>query len=155
MTRIGTVPQWAACLHVAFAAAGAGEEAGEGPTTYRRLAATEYRDKMKAGWIGQMAGVAWGAPTEFKYRDRIIPEDAVPAWRPGMINHAFGQDDLYVDAGQFIGAMDAEAFFEKDIVKIVEAGLRAIPAESQYAEMVRDMLAWSRELPSWEACWRS
>ncbi len=220
----------------------------------RRLPVAEYRDKMKAGWIGQMAGVAWGAPTEFHYRDAIMPEGAVPEWRPGMINDAFGQDDLYVEmtflrtmeqhgldgsirqagidfansgyplwcanaagranlrrgiappdsshprfnrcpndidyqieadfsgliapgmpnvtvalgekfgrlmnygdgmyAGQFMGAMYGEAFFENDVAKVVEAGLRAIPAESQYAEMVRDLLEWSRRVPSWEECWR-
>jgi len=228
--------------------------AGAAPAgTTRRLPVAEYRDKMKAGWIGQIVGVAWGAPTEFKFCDKIIPESAMPAWTPGMINHAFGQDDLYVEmtflrtmeqhgldcsirqagidfansgyplwcandagrknlrkgiappdsshpkfnrcpndidyqieadfsgliapgmpriavalgekfgrlmnygdgvyAGQFMGAMYAEAFFETDVVKIIEAGLKAIPAESQYAEMVRDMLAWSKEIPTWEACW--
>jgi len=68
-----------------------------GTTHYRQLPVEVYRDKMKAGWIGQIAGVAWGAPTEFKYSDKIIPEEAMPKWRPGMINHAFGQDDLYVE----------------------------------------------------------
>ena len=38
---------------------------------YRSLPVKEYRDKMKAGWIGQMAGVSLGAPTEFKCHDRI------------------------------------------------------------------------------------
>lgn len=66
-------------------------------TEFRSLPVEVYRDKMKAGWIGQIAGVAWGAPTEFKFNDRIIPEDAMPQWRPEMINHAFGQDDLYVE----------------------------------------------------------
>ena len=66
-------------------------------TQYRQLPVEVYRDKMKAGWIGQIVGVAWGAPTEFKYSDKIIPEEAMPKWRPGMINHAFGQDDLYVE----------------------------------------------------------
>jgi hypothetical protein len=66
-------------------------------TQYRQLPVEVYRDKMKAGWIGQIAGVAWGAPTEFKYSDKIIPEEAMPKWRPEMINHAFGQDDLYVE----------------------------------------------------------
>ena len=221
---------------------------------YRRLSVKEYRDKMKAGWIGQIAGVSWAAPTEFKFRDTIMPESAMPKWQPRMINDAFGQDDLYVEmtflrtleqhgldctirqagidfansgyplwcandagrknlrkgiappdsshpkfnkcpndidyqieadfsgliapgmpnaaialgekfgrlmnygdgmyAGQFMGALYAEAFFEKDIVKVVEAGLKAIPAESQYAEMVRDLLKWSKEVPSWEACWQ-
>jgi len=66
-------------------------------TQYRKLPVQVYRDKMKAGWIGQIAGVAWGAPTEFKYSDKIIPEKAMPKWRPEMINHAFAQDDLYVE----------------------------------------------------------
>ena len=51
-------------------------------TQFRRLPVAEYRDKMKAGWIGQIAGVAWGAPTEFKWNDRIIPAADVPVWRP-------------------------------------------------------------------------
>lgn len=52
---------------------------------------------MKGGWIGQIAGVSWGAPTEFKWQDKTIPADQMPAWRPSMINDAFGQDDLYVE----------------------------------------------------------
>lgn len=229
-----------------------GAEAGQ---TYRRLSLSEYRDKMKAGWVGQMVGVAWGAPTEFRFRDRIMPPEAIPKWQPQMINHAFGQDDLYVEmtflrtleqygldvsirqagidfantkfplwcanragrnnlrrgiappdsshpmfnscpndidyqieadysgliapgmpqwavhlgekfgrlmnygdgmyAGQFIGAMYAEAFFTEDIEKIIETALRAIPSECQYAEMVRDMLAWYRENPQdWEKTWQ-
>lgn len=34
--------------------------------TERRISVSEYRSKMKAGWIGQMVGVGWGAPTEFR-----------------------------------------------------------------------------------------
>ena len=37
--------------------------------TYRRIPVKEYVDKMKAGWIGQIAGVCWGAPTEFRYQE--------------------------------------------------------------------------------------
>ena len=64
---------------------------------FRRLSVEEYRDKMKAGWIGQIAGVCWGAPTEFRWVDKIIPEADVPKWTPEMINNAFMQDDLYVE----------------------------------------------------------
>jgi hypothetical protein len=67
------------------------------PTQERRLSVSEYRDKMKAGWIGQIAGVSWGATTEFKWRSKIIPDDMMPKWQPRMINDAFGQDDLYVE----------------------------------------------------------
>lgn len=61
----------------------------------RRLPVKVHRDKMKGGWIGQIAGVCVGRPTEFRYRDKIMPEDKVPKWTPEMINHAFGRDDLY------------------------------------------------------------
>lgn len=221
----------------------------------RRLPVSEYRDKMKGGWIGQIVGVAWGAPTEFKFRDKIIPTEKMPAWKPEMINHAFGQDDLYVEmtflrsmeeygldvsirqagidfansgyslwcanragrdnlrrgiappdsshpqfnsrgndidyqieadysgliapgmpntairlgekfgrlmnygdgvyAGQFMGGMYAEAFFESDPVRLVQAGLACIPADCQYAEMARDMLKWYAEDPDdWQKAWQ-
>jgi hypothetical protein len=63
---------------------------------YRRLPVDEYVDKMKAGWVGQMAGVGWGGPTEFRYRGKIIPEEKMPKWEPKLINQ-FGQDDIYVE----------------------------------------------------------
>lgn len=63
----------------------------------RRISLSEYRDRMEAGWLGQMVGVAWGAPTEFKWKDAIIPAESVPAWSPEMVNNAFNQDDLYVE----------------------------------------------------------
>ena len=43
-----------------------------------------------------MAGVGWGAPTEFGHKGEIIPSDKVPEWVPKMVN-VFGQDDLYVE----------------------------------------------------------
>ncbi|MHC4800432.1 MAG: hypothetical protein ACYTF1_27645, partial [Planctomycetota bacterium] len=49
-----------------FIAPGASSEAGE--QQFRRLAVKDYVDKMKAGWVGQMAGVGWGGPTEFRWR---------------------------------------------------------------------------------------
>jgi len=220
---------------------------------FRRLPVQEYCDKMKAGWIGQMAGVGWGGPTEFKWKAAIIPEDQMPGWEPKKINQ-FNQDDVYVEqtfvrsleeggldvsirqagidfansgyrlwhandagrsnlrrgiappdcghpqfnkhaddidyqidadysglvapglpntaialgekfgrlinygdglyGGQFIGGMIAEAFFEKDPVKLVEAGLRCIPPGSQYAECMRDVLKWHKENPdNWEKTW--
>ncbi|MDD4869072.1 MAG: ADP-ribosylglycohydrolase family protein [Kiritimatiellae bacterium] len=226
-----------------------------GQTECRKIPLKDYLDKMKGGWVGQIAGVSWGAPTEFKFVDKIMPDDVMPKWQPRMINDAFGQDDLYVEmtflrsmeehgldvsirqagidfansgyalwcankagrtnlrkgiappdsshpkfnkcpndidyqieadfsgliapgmpnvavsmgekfgrlmnygdgmyAGQFMGGMYAEAFFQSDIIKVIEAGLKCIPAESQYAEMVRDMLAWYKADPdNWEKTWQ-
>jgi len=62
-------------------------------------------------------------------------------------------DGVY--GGQFVGAMYAEAFFETDIHKIVKAGLACIPVESQYAEAVRDVIAWFDENPDdWQETWQ-
>lgn len=221
----------------------------------RRLSLDEFRDKMQGAWIGQMVGVSWGQPTEFKWNDAIIPADKVPAWTSDMpLRMAYGNDDLYVEmtflksledygldvsprqagidfanseyalwcanlagrlnlrkgiappesshpscnrcpndidyqieadysgiiapgcpqeairlgnvfgrlmnfgdgvwAGQFVGAMYAEAYFTGDVNKLLDAGLRAIPAESDYAQMVRNVRAWHRENPGdWTKTW--
>jgi hypothetical protein len=66
------------------------------PQNVRDLPLETYNDKMIAAWIGQMAGVGWGGPTEFNYNGRIIPESDFPVWMPETINQ-FQQDDLYVE----------------------------------------------------------
>ncbi len=68
------------------------------------LPISTFRDKLEGAWVGQMAGVAWGAPTEFGWKGVIIPEANVPNWSPSWINRAFDQDDLYVEI-PFIQAM--------------------------------------------------
>ncbi|MBD3377872.1 ADP-ribosylglycohydrolase family protein [candidate division KSB1 bacterium] len=65
-------------------------------TSVRKISINEYKDKMIAGWIGQMAGVGWGGPTEFKWKGEIIPEEEMPPWQPEQINQ-FNQDDIYVE----------------------------------------------------------
>jgi hypothetical protein len=62
-------------------------------------------DKVLGGWAGQMIGVSYGAPTEFAYLNRMIPEDELPVWKPEMIREALNQDDLYVDI-TFAAALD-------------------------------------------------
>jgi len=79
-------------------------QAVTGAQKFRRLPVREYRDKMKAGWIGQMVGVGWGGPTEFKWKGEIIPSDQIPKWKPGMVNQ-FQQDDIYVEM-TFIRSME-------------------------------------------------
>ena len=64
--------------------------------SFRKISKSEYIDKMKGAWIGQMAGVGWGQPTEFKWIDSYIPADKVPAWEPEMVNQ-HGNDDIYVE----------------------------------------------------------
>ena len=221
---------------------------------YRRISIDDYIDKVKAGWVGQMAGVGWGGPTEFQYCERIVPENEMPEWKPEMINQ-FNQDDIYVEmtflrtlelygfdvsirqagidfansgyqlwhankhgrdnlrrgiappdsghpkfsqhsddidyqieadysglispgmpnlvielgekfgrlmnygdgvyAGQFVGAMYAEAFFETDIEKVIAVALKSIPEQSQYYECINDVVCWYRQNSNdWETTWR-
>ena len=213
------------------------------------------KDKVRGGWAGQMIGVSYGFPTEFSYREKIIPEDELPEWRPEMVREALQQDDLYVEltfaqvldevglgassedfgalfrdakyplwhanlsarrslrrgvpaklsgtprynlhandidfqieadfiglmspgmpqasndlslrvgrvmnygdgiyGGMFISAMYAEAFFSQRPEDIVEAGLAVLPAESNYARLIKDVLKWWRTEPDdWQSVWR-
>lgn len=224
-------------------------------TLERRISVEDYRDKMAGAWLGQSIGVAYGWPTEFRYKGKTIPDEKMPKWKEGLINETFAQDDLYVEmtfidllerygigvtsrrigiefansryrlwcandnarnnlrrgiaapwsahpafhrtvydldyqiesdfsgiispgmparavefgntfgsvmnygdglyAGQFIGVMYAEAFFTDDRVAIVKAALSAIPAESEYAKMVRRVLALYEKNPrDWRPAWR-
>lgn len=220
----------------------------------KRIEITTLRDKIRGGWAGQMIGVSFGAPTEFKSMQQII-EGPLPEWNAQRLRNAINQDDLYVDmtfaqvlddkgldattvdfgnmfrdaryqlwhanlaarralkrgvsplesgtpkynshandidfqieadfvglmapglpqssndlcyragrvmnhgdgilGGMFVSAMYAEAFFESDPVKLVEAGLAALPAESDYAKLIADVLRWYRERPQdWKWNWQ-
>jgi hypothetical protein len=65
-------------------------------TSMRTISRADLRDKIEGGWAGQMIGVSFGAPTEFRYREKII-EDNLPEWKPDRVTNSINQDDLYVD----------------------------------------------------------
>lgn len=219
------------------------------------ISRAELRDRIQGGWAGQMIGVSYGAPTEFRYRGRIIPKAELPRWTPEKIRNSLNQDDLYVDmtfakvlddkgldattedfgamfreakyalwhanlaarralkrgvsakltgtpkynahaddidfqieadfvglmtpgmprtsniiaeragrvmnygdglyGGLFVSCMYGEAFFEKDVTKVVRAGLACIPQRSRYHQMISDVVIWSLQDPdNWEATWQ-
>jgi hypothetical protein len=62
----------------------------------RSIPLAELRDRIEGGWAGQMIGVSFGAPTEFRAQQRIYTE-ALPAWTPDRVSNSLQQDDLYVD----------------------------------------------------------
>ncbi len=67
-----------------------------GPTEpLRRMRPAEMEDRVRGGWAGQMIGVAYGAPTEFRYLGRTI--DGEIPWKPEQIENTLHQDDLYVE----------------------------------------------------------
>ena len=224
-----------------------------GAPAARRITADDYADKLKAGWLGQMAGAGWVGPTEFQHSGMIMPLESLPPWTPEMVNQ-FEQDDLCVEmtflrtleqrgldvsarqagldfagtgfplghanrearnnlragiappdsghpgfnshaddvdyqiesdfagliapgmpavavqlgekfgrmicygdglcGGQFVSGMYAEAFFEKNPARIVNAGLRCIPKDSQYYRCISDVLRWYSKYPdNWMRVW--
>lgn len=80
------------------------------------LTEDELYDKLLGGWIGQMAGVAFFAKTEFGWAGKIMTEarlnTAMTEWNTGVvsINDAFNQDDLYVEI-PFLEAMEEYGAF--------------------------------------------
>ncbi len=68
-----------------------------GQVTYRRLPLKEYRSKMMAGWLGQMVGVSFGAPTELSASARSCRRVRCRKFKPGWRTALCGQDDLYVE----------------------------------------------------------
>jgi hypothetical protein len=226
---------------------------GAQPPGQRRLSRAVLEDKIRGGWAGQMIGVSYGAPTEFRSNRRIINWQI--GWAPDNVSNAINQDDLYVEmtfaevldtvgldatseqfgdmfknskyelwhanasarrllnngikaplsgdprynahandidfqiesdfiglmtpglpqeanriadrvgrvmnygdglyGGMFFGGMYAAAFFESDPRKVVEMGLRSIPADSGYGKIIADVLKWSAENPKdWQKTWR-
>ena len=96
--------------------------------------------------------------------DYQIEADYAGLISPGLPNHGirlgeiFGRlmnygDGLY--GGQFISGMYAEAFFESDPKKLVLAGLKCVPAESQFYECIADVIKWHEQYPDdWQATWK-
>ena len=60
-----------------LAAAAASAQTG----AYRKLPLPVLRDKIQGGWAGQMIGVSYGAPTEFKSLAKIL-EAPLDPWTP-------------------------------------------------------------------------
>lgn len=83
--------------------------AGADDADVRRLSVEDWRDRMKAGWLGQMIGVQWGLPTEFRYQGEPIPDEKVPVWEPAMINGGFDNDDLFVEM-TFLRTLEQHGF---------------------------------------------
>jgi hypothetical protein len=64
-------------------------------TELRHISRATLEDKIRGGWAGQMIGVSYGAPTEFKSNGQILEGELV--WKDGMIENTIHQDDLYVE----------------------------------------------------------
>ncbi len=95
--------------------------------------------------------------------DFQIEADFAGLMSPGMINTAteicdkIGHIMNYGDGwygGVYVAAMYTLAFTSNDIHYIVEEALKVIPAESQYAQCMHDVIKWYKENPTdWKETW--
>jgi len=90
----------------------------------REMTLSVLEDKIKGGLAGQMVGVAYGAPTEFRAQGTIYDKEIT--WAPGNVKNSIGQDDLYVEM-TFAEVMD-------------RVGLDA--TTEQYGDAFRDSKYW-------------
>src|ERR1700690_4265746 len=69
---------------------------GQKSSGMREIKLADLHDKIEGGWAGQMIGVSFGAPPEFRFRQQIN-EGELPKWTIDSVSNAIDQDDLYVD----------------------------------------------------------
>ena len=100
--------------------------------------ASDIDFQIESDFIGLMTP---GLPQEAnKYADRV----------GHVMNYGDG-----VYGGMFFAGMYAAAFFEHDPRRVVALGLKSIPAQSGYAQVIQDVLAWSAQHPDdWKKTWR-
>jgi len=75
-------------LSVPVASGAQGEE--------RVLDLETFRDRLQGGWAGQMIGVSYGEPYEFRAQGQPITEP-LREWKPDYLAGSLQQDDLYVE----------------------------------------------------------
>jgi len=63
--------------------------------SYYKITLADLENKVRGGWAGQMIGVTYGAPTEFRFLQQI--NDQPRDWKPEELAGALDQDDLYVE----------------------------------------------------------
>lgn len=80
---------------------------------------------------------------------------------PGMVNYAAAKsdwaaritsDEWGVEPTIFYGAMYSAAYFEKDINKLIEIGIKALPVNGRFTATAREMIALHAKYPNdWKA----
>lgn len=83
---------------------------------------------------------------------------------PGMVNYSASKsewaaritsDDWGVEPTIFYGAMYSAAFFENDLNKLIEIGIKALPPDGRFTATAREMIALHKKYPhDWKAAWK-
>jgi len=109
---------------------------------------------------------ASGSPEFNSHADDIdfqIEADYLGFMCPGMPNTASKMADKIghimnygdgVYGGIYLSTLYTQAFFENDIPTIIENSLNSIPAESDYAKIIKDVILLHKHYPNdWKSAW--
>jgi hypothetical protein len=85
---------------------------GEDADTHFTISREELQNRIKGAWALQTIGVTYGGPTEFRYRQEIIPDSVDIHWSDTMMYHWMTRipglyDDIYMDL-TFVEVLDRE-----------------------------------------------
>lgn len=99
---------WISCMLIVFFSCNL-ESKENGTIT---MSKTELQNKIKGGWAGQVIGVTYGGPTEFKYLQKIIPDSVKLRWDNKLVEEFYDNapglyDDIYMDL-TFVDVFDKE-----------------------------------------------
>lgn len=93
-------------------------------------------------WIGAQIradGFAYAAAGDPALAARL-------AYRDAALSHV--KNGIYGE--MMAAAMIAAAFATDDVEQVIQAGLAQVPARSRLAETMNQVLAWSRQYPTWQ-----
>ena len=124
---------------------------------YIWVANREARNLMDQGLIAPDTGRKVNNKHWFQIDPQLVNE-IWSAFYPGMTEHAarralwgarITNDDWGTHPTIAYGAMISAAFFEKDVRKLVDIAIAAVPNEGPFAEGIRDVVKWHSEFDNW------
>ena len=121
------------------------------------VANREARNLMDQGLVAPDTGRKQNNKHWFQIDPQLVNE-IWSAFYPGMTEHAarralwgarITNDDWGTHPTIAYGAMISAAFFEKDVRKLVDIAIKAVPDEGPFAEGIRDVVKWHSENSDW------
>lgn len=126
---------------------------------YIWVANREARNLMDRGLIAPDTGRKENNKHWFQIDPQLVNE-IWSAFYPGMTKQAaeralwgarITNDDWGTHPTIAYGAMISAAFFEKDVQRLVQIGIDAVPDEGPFAEGIRDVVRWHARDGDWRA----